>query len=63
MIGVFYYICYMENMYRKFMRMIKGISDSQYRYNIENDLPWDWKGSKEGYYEKMECRKYYSGSN
>jgi len=53
----------MESICRKIMRMIKGVSDSQYRYNIENDLPWDWRGSKEGYYEKMECRKYYSGSN
>ena len=43
--------------------MIKGISKLQSKYNELNDLPWDWKGSKEGYYEKVEGRKYYSGSN
>jgi hypothetical protein len=30
---------------------------------MENDLPWDWKGTKEGYYEKMEPRKNNRGSN
>lgn len=23
---------------------------------MEHDLPWDWEGSKESYYEKMEPR-------
>ena len=30
---------------------------------MENELPWDWKGSKEAYYEKHEDRKYSKGSN
>ena len=30
---------------------------------MENDLPWDWKGSKEGFYEKNEPRKNSKGSN
>jgi hypothetical protein len=42
---------------------LKGISDEQLIYNMENDLPWDWKGSKEGYYEKNEPKKYPRGSN
>ena len=31
--------------------------------NMENDLPWDWTGSKEGFYDKMEPRRRNSGSN
>lgn len=42
---------------------IQGVSEEQVKYNIENDLPLNWKGSKEGYYEKMESSKNYSGSN
>jgi len=42
---------------------LKGVSEDQLQYNIENGLPWDWKGSKEGFYEKMEPRQNYSGSN
>ena len=52
-----------ETMLKRLMRKLKGVSDKQLEYNIENDLPWDWKGSKEGFYEKMEPRKKYSGSN
>lgn len=52
-----------ETLIKKLMRKLKGIDDKQLKYNIENDLPWDWKGSKEGYYEKIEVRKHYSGSN
>ena len=48
---------------KKIMAKLKGISDEQIRYNLKNDLPWDWNGSKEGYYEKMEPRKRHSGSN
>ena len=48
---------------KKIMAKLKGISDEQIRYNLKNDLPWDWTGSKEGYYEKMEPRKRHSGSN
>jgi hypothetical protein len=48
---------------KKIIAKLKGISDEQIRYNLKNDLPWDWNGSKEGYYEKMEPRKRHSGSN
>jgi hypothetical protein len=52
-----------ESMIEKIKRKLKGISDDQLVYNMENNLPWDWKGSKEGYYEKMEPRKNNRGSN
>ena len=52
-----------ESTVQKLMRKLKGVSDKQLKYNIENDLPWDWKGSKEGYYEKMENKRHHSGSN
>jgi hypothetical protein len=52
-----------ESMVQKLMRKLKGVSDKQLKYNVENDLPWDWKGSKEGYYEKMENKRHNSGSN
>ena len=45
------------------MRKLKGVSDKQLDYNIKNNLPWDWNGSKEGFYEKMEGRKSNTGSN
>ena len=48
---------------KKALLKLKGVSESQLEYNIEHGLPWDWKGSKEGFYEKMEPRKNYSGSN
>lgn len=31
---------------------MKGVSDEQIAYNKEHGLPLDWKGSKEGFYEK-----------
>jgi hypothetical protein len=52
-----------ETLMKKIMRKLKGVSDEQLEYNIKNDLPWDWKGSKEGFYEKMEGKKDYKGSN
>tara|TARA_R110001606_G_scaffold384164_1_gene546862 strand:+ start:328 stop:1053 length:726 start_codon:yes stop_codon:yes gene_type:complete len=48
---------------KKALLKLKGVSDSQLEYNIEHGLPWDWKGSKEGFYEKMEPRRNYTGSN
>ena len=48
---------------KKIIAKLKGLSDEQIRYNLKNDLPWDWTGSKEGYYEKMEPRKRHTGSN
>ena len=47
----------------KVKKKLKGVSDEQLDYNMRNNLPWDWKGTKEGYYEKMEPRKKNSGSN
>jgi hypothetical protein len=52
-----------ESMLEKIKRKLKGISDDKLIYNMENELPWDWKGSKEAYYEKHEDRKYSKGSN
>lgn len=52
-----------EGVIEKLMRKLKGISDEQLNYNIKNDLPWDWKGTKEGYYENMQKSKRYTGSN
>lgn len=42
---------------------IAGISDDQVIYNLNNGLPIDWEGTAEGYREKMEGTKNYSGSN
>jgi uncharacterized protein YidB (DUF937 family) len=43
---------------------LAGISDDQVIYNLNNGLPIDWKGTKEGYYEKQgEGNKGYSGSD
>ena len=52
-----------ESTWEKIKRKLKGISDDQLIYNMENDLPWDWKGSKEGFYEKNEPRKNSKVSN
>lgn len=52
-----------ESFYKKLMMKLKGISKENLDYNMKNDLPWDWKGSKEGFYEKMENKRNYSGSN
>jgi hypothetical protein len=52
-----------DSLIKKLMRKLKGVSDDQLDYNVKNNLPWDWKGSKEGYYEKMENKKHHSGSN
>lgn len=51
------------SLWQKMKLKLKGVSEDQLQYNIENGLPWDWKGSKEGFYEKMEPRQNYSGSN
>jgi len=47
----------------KVKKKLKGVSDEQIDYNMRNDLPWDWKGTKESFYEKMEPRKRNSRSN
>ena len=48
---------------KKLTLKLKGVSEERIRYNISNDLPLGWRGSKEGFYEKMEVRNNYSGSN
>lgn len=48
---------------KKLKLKLKGVTEEQLKYNVENGLPWDWRGSKEGFYEKMEPRRNYSGSN
>lgn len=52
-----------ESLLKKVLRKLKGVSDKQLEYNMENGLPWDWKGTKEGFYNKMEPRKNNRGSN
>jgi len=52
-----------ESTWERIKRKLKGVSDNQLVYNMENDLPWDWKGSKEGYFDKHEPRKDSKGSN
>jgi hypothetical protein len=52
-----------ESLMRKLVRKLKGVSDKQLEYNIKNDLPWDWKGSKEGFYDMVEKKHSGSGSN
>ena len=47
----------------KVKKKLKGVSDEQLDYNMKHDLPWDWRGTKEGFFEKMEPRKKNSGSN
>jgi len=52
-----------ESMMKKLKLKLKGVSDEQLAYNKKHGLPDSWKGSKEGFYEKMEPRKNYTGSN
>jgi len=49
--------------FKKIMSKLKGVSEKQIQYNIKNNLPWDWKGTKEGFYDKMENKRDYPGSN
>jgi hypothetical protein len=49
--------------FKKIMSKLKGVSEKQIEYNMKHDLPWDWKGTKEGFYNKMENKRDYSGSN
>lgn len=42
---------------------LAGISDEQVLYNLNNNLPIDWNGTKESFYEKMEPRKNTKNSN
>ena len=53
----------MSSLIKKVVAKLKGVSDDQIKYNMKNDLPWDWNGSKEGFYEKMEPKRKHSGSN
>lgn len=48
---------------KKLKLKLKGVTEEQLKYNVEHGLPWDWRGSKEGFYEKMEPRRNYGGSN
>lgn len=49
--------------FKKIISKLKGVSERQIEYNMRHDLPWDWKGTKEGFYNKMENKRDYSGSN
>jgi hypothetical protein len=52
-----------QTILQKILKKLKGVSDQQIEYNLKHDLPWDWKGTKEGFYQKMENKKDHSGSN
>ena len=52
-----------ETLMKKLIRKLKGVSDEQLDYNMKNKLPWDWKGTKEGYHEHITNKKFGSGSN
>lgn len=52
-----------ETLMKKLVRKLKGVSDEQLEYNMKNKLPWDWKGTKEGYHEHITNKKHSSGSN
>lgn len=52
-----------ESLMKKLVRKLKGVSDIQLDYNMKNKLPWDWKGTKEGYHEHITNKKHSSGSN
>ena len=52
-----------ESLMKKLVRKLKGVSDVQLEYNMKNKLPWDWKGTKEGYHEHITNKKHSSGSN
>lgn len=52
-----------ESLMKKLVRKLKGVSDIQLDYNMKNKLPWDWKGTKEGYHEHITSKKHSSGSN
>jgi hypothetical protein len=42
---------------------LAGISEEQAIDNLNNGLPIDWTGSKEGYYDQEESRGNYAGTN
>ena len=48
---------------KKMMAKLKGVSQRQIEYNVKHNLPWDWKGTKEGFYDKMESKINGGGSN
>jgi hypothetical protein len=48
---------------KKMIAKLKGVSQRQIEYNVKNNLPWDWKGTKEGFYEKIEKKINNTGSN
>ena len=42
---------------------LAGVSEEDALKNLNNNLPIDWTGSKEGYYDNQEPRGDYSGTN
>lgn len=42
---------------------LAGVSEEKALENLNNGLPIDWTGSKEGYYDREESRGNYSGTN
>lgn len=52
-----------EKIYDKIKAKLNGVSKEQIDYNKEHGLPIWWRGTKEGFYEKMEPRNNNTGSN
>jgi hypothetical protein len=53
-----------EGALKKIKQKLSGVSDEQLAYNKKHGLPDNWKGSKEGFYEKHgEGNSSPSGSN
>ena len=52
-----------ESLMKKLVRKLKGVSEEQLEYNTKHNLPWDWKGTKEGYHEHVTNKKFSKGSN
>ena len=42
---------------------LAGVSEDQAIENLNNGLPMEWTGSKEGFYDREESRGNYSGTN
>jgi|ETNvirenome_6_85_1030632.scaffolds.fasta_scaffold09688_1 hypothetical protein len=47
----------------RFKKVLYNVSDEQAAYNEKHNLPTNWRGSKEGYHEKITNKTFPSGSN
>ena len=52
-----------ENFLDNIKAKIKNVSPDQTQYNKENNLPLDWKGTKEGYHEFITNKQHSKNTN